>query len=49
MGLMAHIFLMVQLSGDLVGNHWLQYHKNFQEWAAAKNLKVWRVESLILW
>ena len=41
MGLMAHMFLMVQLSRDLGGNHWLQYDKDFREWAAAKNLKVW--------
>ena len=41
MGLMAHMFLMVQLSRDLGGNLWLQYDKDFQEWAAAKNLKVW--------
>ena len=41
MGLMAHMFLMVQLSGDLGGNHWLQYDKDFREWAAAKKLKVW--------
>ena len=41
MGLMAHMFLMVQLSPDLGGNHWLQYDKDFREWAAAKHLKVW--------
>ena len=23
------------------GNHWLQYDKDFREWAAAKHLKVW--------
>ena len=38
MGLM---FLMVRLSRDLEGNHWLQYDKDFWEWAAAKDLKVW--------
>ena len=38
MGLMAHMFLVVQLSQDLGGNHWLQYDKDFREWAAAKNL-----------
>ena len=36
MSLMAHMFLMVQLSRDLGGNHWLQYDKDFREWAAAK-------------
>ena len=41
MGLMAHMFLMVQLSWDLGVNHWLQYDKGFREWAAAKHLKVW--------
>ena len=41
MGLMAHMFLMVQLSWDLGVNHWLQYDKDFREWAAAKHLKVW--------
>ena len=41
MGLMAHMFIMIQLSWDLVGNHWLQYDKDFREWAAAKHLKVW--------
>ena len=41
MGLMAHMFLMVQLSRDLGGNHCLQYDKDFREWAAAKHLKVW--------
>ena len=41
MGLMAHMFLMVQLSRDLGGSHWLQYDKDYREWAAAKNLRVW--------
>ena len=41
MGLMAHMFLMVPLSRDLGGSHWLQYDKDFREWAAAKILRVW--------
>ena len=48
MGLMAHMFLMAKLSRDLGDNHWLQYDKDFREWAAAKNLKVWGAESLNL-
>ena len=29
MGLMARMFLMVQLSRNLGGNHWLQFDKDF--------------------
>ena len=29
-------FLMIQLSRDLGGNHWLQYDKDYQEWVATK-------------
>ena len=35
-GLMAHMFLMVQISRDLGGTHWLQYDIDFREWAATK-------------
>ena len=49
-GLMAHMFLMVQLSRDLGGSHWLQYDKVLQEWAAAKTLEsLGGAESFNLW
>lgn len=40
-GLMAHMYLMVQLAKDLGGNVWLQYDREFRVWAAAKGVKVW--------
>lgn len=40
-GLMAHMFLMIQLAKDLGGTIWLQYDREFRIWAAAKGVKVW--------
>ena len=35
-GLMALMYLMIQLSKDLGGTVWLQYDHEFRTWAAAK-------------
>ena len=40
-GLMAHMYLMIQLSKDLGGTAWLQYNREFRTWAAAKGVKIW--------
>ena len=40
-GLMAHMYLMIQLAKDLGGTVWLQYDREFRVWAAAKGVKVW--------
>ena len=49
-GLMAYMFLMVQLSRDLGGSHWLQYDKVLRDWAAAKTLEsLGGAKSLNLW
>ena len=38
-GLAAHMHLILQLSGDLRGLQWLRYDQEFQEWAAAKEVR----------
>jgi len=40
-GLVAHQHLVIQLARDLGGRQWLVYDRDFREWAAAKQLKVW--------
>ena len=40
-GLMAHMYLMIQIARDLEGSVWLQYDREFRIWAAAKGVKVW--------
>ena len=40
-GLAAHMHLILQVSQDLGGRHWMFYDKEFWEWAAAKAVKVW--------
>ena len=38
-GLVAHSYLILQMSKDLQGSQWLQYDQNFREWAAAKGIR----------
>ena len=40
-GLAAHQHLILQLSKDLGGRQWAKYDREFREWAAAKNIRVW--------
>ena len=40
-GLAAHMHLILQVSQDLGGRHWMFYDKEFWEWAASKAVKVW--------
>ena len=40
-GLVAHSYLILQMSKDLQGSQWLQYDQNFREWAAAKGIRKW--------
>ena len=40
-GLVAHSYLILQMSKDLQGSQWLQYAQNFREWAAAKGIRKW--------
>ena len=39
-GLMAHMYLMIQLARDLGGSVCLQHDREFRIWAAAKGVKV---------
>ena len=39
-GLTAHMHLILQVSQDLGGRHWM-FYEEFREWAAAKAVKVW--------
>ena len=38
-GLVAHSYLILQISKDLQGSQWLQYDLTFREWAAAKRIR----------
>jgi len=38
-GFAAHMHLILQVSQDLGGRHWMFYDKEFWEWAAAKAVK----------
>ena len=40
-GLAAHMHLVIQLSKDLEGAQWLNYDREFRQWAAAKGVKKW--------
>ena len=40
--LLAHMYNVLQLAGDLGENQWAQYGRAFSKWAAAKELRVWR-------
>lgn len=40
-GLIAHLYLITQLSKDLGTSRCLKYDHDFREWAAAKGVRVW--------
>ena len=40
-GMVAHSYLILQMSKDLQGSQWLQYDQSFCEWAAAKVIHKW--------
>ena len=40
-GLVAHSYLILQMSKNLQGSEWLQYKQTFHEWAAAKDIRKW--------
>ena len=40
-GLLAHMYLIIQLAKDLGGTRWFKYDQDFRAWAAAKKVKVW--------
>ena len=40
-GLVAHAYLILQLSEDLQDTQWSCYDQSFCEWAAAKGLRRW--------
>ena len=48
-GLLAHMYLVTQISRDLRGSQWYRYDKEFREWAAAKNLRVWGTLNLAIY
>lgn len=40
-GLLAHQYVILQIQKDLGGMKWYHYDKQFREWAAAANCRVW--------
>lgn len=40
-GLIAHSYLILQLSKDMGGLRWSKYDQEYREWAAAKGIRKW--------